>query len=117
VLEPIKVVITNYEEEVRSSESMMFEVQNSPTDVSLGSHGVEMTDVIYLDASDFRLVDDTSYYGLAPNKAVGLRYHGGKLFCEEVVTTTNSDCSTTIVELKCRFVWIPPKTGPNQIHI
>ena len=32
---------------------MRFEVQNSSTDARLGSHTVEMTDVIYIDASDF----------------------------------------------------------------
>jgi len=114
VLDPIKVVITNYEEECKSTETMEFEVQNSPTDGSLGSHVVEMTNVIYLDASDFRLVDEASYYGLAPNKAVGLKYHGGNLFCEDVVTTTGSDGSTKIVELKCRLDTTDTRPKPKS---
>lgn len=100
-LDPIKVVITNYDEEVatlKEGESMTYDVQNSPTDASLGSHTVKMTDIIYIDGSDFRLKDSSSYYGLAPNKAVGLKYHGGNLICNEVVQADGK-----IVELKCQL--------------
>ena len=100
-LDPIKVVITNYNEKVaalKEGESMTFEVQNSPTDASLGSHTITLTDVIYIDASDFRLEDSSSYYGLAPNKAVGLKYYGGNLVCDDVVQENGK-----IVELKCNL--------------
>lgn len=100
-LDPIKVVITNYDEEVaklKEGESMTYEVQNSPTDASLGCHNVTLTDVIYIDSSDFRLQDKSTYYGLAPNKGVGLKCYGGNLFCHEVVQADGK-----IVELKCRL--------------
>lgn len=97
-LDPIEVVITNYEEEAAKAETMTFEVQNSPTDASLGLHTVTLTDVIYLDASDFRLKDSSQYYGLAPNKAVGLKYHGGNLVCDEVVEKDGK-----VTTLKCHL--------------
>lgn len=101
-LEPIKVIITNFDEEAAKAkatgEGMTFEVQNSPTDETLGSHSVTLTSTIYIDASDFRLKDAKTYYGLAPSKAVGLKYYGGNLFCTDVITDTKTGKP---VELKC----------------
>ena len=95
-LDPILVTITNFAEE--ADKEMTFEVQNSPTDASLGSHTVTMTEQIYIDSSDFRLEDSKTYYGLAPNKAVGLKYHGGNLVCDEVIQKNGK-----VVELKCHL--------------
>lgn len=103
-LDPIKVVITNYEDMISGEngtlKDMTFEVQNSPTDASLGVHTVTLTDTIYIDSSDFRLQDNPTYYGLAPNKAVGIKYHGGNLICDEVVSQT---ADGKVTELKCRL--------------
>jgi glutaminyl-tRNA synthetase len=41
-----------------------------------GTHTVPFGDVVYIDAADFRLQDDPSYFGLAPGKLVGLKYAG-----------------------------------------
>jgi glutaminyl-tRNA synthetase len=103
-LDPIKIVITNYEDMISGEngtlKDMTFEVQNSPTDASLGVHTVTLTDTIYIDSSDFRLQDNPTYYGLAPNKAVGIKYHGGNLICDEVVSQT---ADGKVTELKCRL--------------
>ena len=82
---------------------MIFEVQNSPTDVSMGSHTIEMTSSIYIDSTDFRLVDDIDYYGLAPNKAVGLKYYGGNLICDEIIYEDNDAQKGIIKELNCHL--------------
>ncbi|KAL7465538.1 hypothetical protein ACHAXS_005859 [Conticribra weissflogii] len=97
-LEPIKVVISNFvEEAAKAGEAgMTFEVQNSPTDESLGVHSVTMTETIFIDSEDFRLEDDPNYFRLAPNKPVGLKYYGGNLICDEVVKDGEK-----IKELKC----------------
>lgn len=97
-LEPIKVTITNFEEEAAKAETMTFEVENSPTDPSMGKHSVTLTSSIYLDAADFRKEDSPDFFGLAPNKAVGLKYHGGNLVCDEVVEQKGK-----ITELKCHM--------------
>mmetsp|Transcript_26492 Transcript_26492/g.39368 ORF Transcript_26492/g.39368 Transcript_26492/m.39368 type:complete len:552 (+) Transcript_26492:563-2218(+) len=126
-LDPIKVMITNFEEEKTKARdgSMTFEVQNSPTDESLGSHTVTLTSTIYIDSSDFRLVDSSVYYGLAPSKAVGIKYHGGNLFCDEVVKEGDK-----IVELKCHLdnsegrkkpksfiTWVPSDAIPCEVRV
>jgi glutaminyl-tRNA synthetase len=95
-LEPIQVTITNFDTE--PLETVTFAVQNSPTDESLGHHSITLTSVIYIDATDFRLEDSEQYYGLAPNKAVGLKYFGGNIVCDEVVSVDGS-----IKELKCHI--------------
>ena len=97
-LTPIKVVISNFAEEAGKAESLTFTVQNSPTDESLGSHLITLTSEIYIDETDFRLEDSPKYYGLAPNKAVGLKYHGGNLICDDVVRTGGK-----IESLVCRL--------------
>jgi glutaminyl-tRNA synthetase len=97
-LDPIKVVITNFEEEAAKAETMTFDVQNSPTDESLGVHKISLTSVLYIDSSDFRMEDSPQYYGLAPNKAVGLKYHGSNLICDAVVKDGDR-----VAELKCHI--------------
>lgn len=95
-LDPIKVVITNFADEAGKAETMTFKVANSPTNESLGAHTITLTEVIYIDSSDFRMVDSKDYYGLAPNKAVGVKYQGGNLVCNEVVKDGDR-----VKELKC----------------
>jgi len=130
-LDPIKVTITNFEEEIankkEAGEGVIYEVQNSPTDESMGSHTVTLTDTIYIDSSDFRMQDNATYYGLAPNKAVGLKYFGGNLVCDEVVAQ-NAEGKAT--ELKCHLessedrikpkswiTWVPKNGIPCEVRV
>jgi glutaminyl-tRNA synthetase len=120
VLSPILVSITNWER------TEPFVVQNSPTDPSMGSHTIELTSTLYIDSSDFRMQDDPDYYGLAPHKAVGLKYYGGNLICDDVVWEGD-----VVKELKCRIdhsdgrpkpktyiSWIPAPTSiPCEIRV
>jgi glutaminyl-tRNA synthetase len=100
-LDPIQITISNWvpAEHEDNSTSLEFEVQNVATDPSLGSHTVTLTSVLYIDATDFRLQDSDQYYGLAPNKAVGLKYHGGNLICDDV----QKDKDGKVTELVCRL--------------
>lgn len=112
-LQPILVSITNFQEANGGSDTMTFTVQNSPTDESLGSHSITMRPQIYIDSSDFRLEDSPQYYGLAPNKpiGVGLKYHGGTILCDEVVF--DSQDKSKIKELKCHFDTTPNPPKPK----
>ena len=115
-LQPIKVVLTNFLEARMEALSLStatdsksddgsnpftFAVQNIATDESAGSHEVTLTETIYIDASDFRMIDSSEYYGLAPNKSVGLKYYGGNLICDTVVFMDESN--KEIQELHCRL--------------
>mmetsp|Transcript_244 Transcript_244/g.444 ORF Transcript_244/g.444 Transcript_244/m.444 type:complete len:696 (-) Transcript_244:169-2256(-) len=124
-LDPIKVTITNFKE--YAGKEVTFEVQNSPTNPAMGSHTVTITDTLYIDSTDFRMKDHSSYYGLAPNKAVGLKYQGGNLICDEVVAQ-NADGNAT--ELKCRLdtsegrpkpksyiTWVPKDGIPCEVRV
>jgi glutaminyl-tRNA synthetase len=114
-LEPIRVVITNFaaehDKQLLENKSMTFDVPNSPTDETMGKHTITLTSVIYLDAADFRLQgeNDADFFGLAPNKAVGLKYHGGNLFCDEVVQAADGK----VVELKCHLDTYEGRTKPK----
>jgi glutaminyl-tRNA synthetase len=105
-LDPIRVVITNFLEPETLS------VQNIATDESQGSHTITLTRVIFIDSSDFRMEDHPDYRGLAPQKAVGLKYHGGSLICDEVVKREDA----TIEELKCHLDVSEGREKP-QSHI
>ncbi|GAX13898.1 glutaminyl-tRNA synthetase [Fistulifera solaris] len=122
-LDPIKVVITNYNEQ--SDENMVYEVQNSPTDPEAGVHTVMLTEVIYLDSTDFRIEDSKDYFGLAPNKAVGLKYYGGNLVCDEVIEKNGKivelkghlDNSPDRVKPKTYLSWVPSNSFPCEIRV
>lgn len=112
-LDPIKVTITNFDDVVPLlPNGITYSVDNSPTDPSMGSHDVTLTSVIYIDASDFRLRDDPTYYGLAPSKAVGLKYIGCNLVCDEVITSESSKNPSR--ELKCHLDVSEGRTKPKS---
>ena len=113
VLEPIKVVIGNFADEAAKAGDggMTFDVQNSPTDASLGSHSVTLTETIYIDSEDFKTEDDPNFYRLTPGKPVGIKYHGGNLVCDEVVKAGKK-----IKELNCHLDSSEDRPKPNA-HI
>lgn len=126
-LDPIKVTITNFAEEKAKAETLTFDVQNSPTDPSMGSHTVTLTEVIYIDSSDFRLEDSPQYYGLAPNKpmGVGVKYHGGSLVCEEVIMDGDKvkelkcllNTSEDRVKPKTHISWVPSDSLKCEVRV
>ncbi len=68
VLDPIKVTITNLPDDYL----LELEVPNKPRDEAMGSHKIPFTRTVFIDAIDFREVDDANYKRLAPGKTVGL---------------------------------------------
>jgi glutaminyl-tRNA synthetase len=110
-LDPIKVTITNFDIVAAEESARVFVVLNSPTDESMGSHTIKLTSTIYIDSSDFRLEDSPQYYGLAPNKAVGLKYHGGNLCCNEVKQDAESG---KVVELVCHLDVADDRVKPKS---
>lgn len=65
-------------------------VPNFPFDVSRGTHTVPLTSTVFVDATDVRLVDSKEFYGFAPQKIVGLKYTGYRVFVERIESTTNA---------------------------
>jgi len=79
VLDPILVVLSG----VPDDASEPITVPDFPFDPSRGSHTVDLGSRVYIDQSDFREVDSEDYFGLAPNKAVTLKY-AHKIHCDTV---------------------------------
>lgn len=92
VLEPLRVVITNFPQSAPSSVS----VPNFPSGESHGSHSVPLAATLYIEQSDFREVPAAGYRRLAPSQPVGLRHAGLIISLQDVV----KDAGGRVVELR-----------------
>ncbi len=102
VLNPLKVVITNYEQ----GRKEMFTAVNNPEDESAGTRQVPFGREIYIDRDDFMENPPKKYYRLCPGGEVRLRY-SYLIKCDEVV----KDESGNIVELHCTY---DPQSGQGS---
>ncbi len=95
VLEPLKVVITNYDEE----EVEWLDAPYYPHDVPLeGSRKVPFSRELYIEREDFKEEPPKDWYRLAPGQEVRLRY-GYYITCDEVIR----DDDGSIQELRCSY--------------
>ena len=92
VSDPIKVVITNYEE----GKVEYFPVSNNPNDENAGTRNVMFTREIYIDKSDFEEVPPPKFFRMKPNGEV--RLMGAYIVkCNEIIKDENGD----ILEIRC----------------
>lgn len=95
VLEPLKVVLTNYPEDQQE----MMDAVNNPEDHTAGTRKVAFTRELYIEQSDFMEDAPRQFFRLKPGGEVRLRY-GYIIKCEEVI----KDPSTgQIIELRCTY--------------
>ncbi|MBP5671712.1 MAG: glutamine--tRNA ligase/YqeY domain fusion protein [Victivallales bacterium] len=94
VLNPLKVVLTNYPE----GQIEYLEAVNNPEDPAAGTRQLPFGRELYIDRDDFREVPPPKYYRLAPGAEVRLRW-GYFITCQEVVKDANGN----IVELRCTY--------------
>jgi glutaminyl-tRNA synthetase len=94
VMNPLKVVITNFPE----GETDDLDAVNNPEDESAGSRKVPFSRELYIEQDDFMEDPPKKYFRLAPGREVRLRY-GYFIKCEEVVKDGNG----AIVELRCTY--------------
>ncbi|MGE4285882.1 MAG: glutamine--tRNA ligase/YqeY domain fusion protein [Phycisphaerae bacterium] len=94
VLNPLKVVITNYPE----SQEELFDVAVNPEDESAGMRQVPFARELYIEQDDFMIDAPRKFFRLAPGKEVRLR---GAYFitCEDYVT----DDAGNVTELHCTY--------------
>lgn len=75
VLKPLRVSIRNFRKNVDGSDANeVCTAPIHPKDPSRGTRSICLTSTVYIEQSDFRSVDEKSYYGLAPGKTAMLRY-------------------------------------------
>jgi glutaminyl-tRNA synthetase len=94
VLNPLKVVLTNYPNDADEE----LDAINNPEDESAGTRKIPFSKVLYIEREDFMEDPPKKFYRLAPEREVRLRY-AYFIRCEEVV----KDERGTIVELRCTY--------------
>src|SRR5215218_9271916 len=94
VLDPLRVVIENYPEDLVEE----MEVVNNPEDPSAGTRDVPFSRVIYIEADDFREDPPKKFFRLAPGREVRLR-NAYFVTC----TAVGKDASGAITELRCTY--------------
>ncbi|MCA8980272.1 MAG: glutamine--tRNA ligase/YqeY domain fusion protein [Planctomycetes bacterium] len=102
VLEPLKLVITNYPE----GEGELLDAVNNPEDPSMGSRKLPFSRELYIERDDFREDPPKGFFRLSPGTEVRLRY-AYYVKCEEVVKDANGE----VVEVRCTY---DPATKSGQ---
>ncbi len=94
VLNPIRVILTNYPE----GQAEEVDVINNPEDASAGTRKVPFSRELYIERDDFREDPPKKFFRLAPGREVRLR-------CAYFITCTNvvKDAAGEIVELHCTY--------------
>jgi glutaminyl-tRNA synthetase len=94
VLDPVKVVITNYPEDQEEE----LEAVNNPEDESMGKRKVPFSREIYIERDDFMEEPPKKFFRLAPGREVRLRY-AYFIQCEGVVKNEAGE----ITEIRCTY--------------
>ena len=67
VIDPVELHLEDVEEEA-------LDIPLFPKNEEKGKRTIRLTKLIYVDREDIQLEDEKGYYGIAPNKVVGLKY-------------------------------------------
>lgn len=94
VLRPLKVIITNYDE----NKVEELDAINNPEDESAGSRSVPFSRELYIEQDDFMEDPPKKFFRLAPGREVRLRY-AYFITCNEVI----KDEQDNIIELHCTY--------------
>ena len=94
VLNPLKVVITNYHE----VGDELLDAVNNPEDESAGKRSVSFSGELYIERDDFMEDPPKKFFRLGPGREVRLRY-AYFITCNEVVKNDNGD----IIALHCTY--------------
>ncbi|MBI1368597.1 MAG: glutamine--tRNA ligase/YqeY domain fusion protein [Planctomycetes bacterium] len=94
VLNPLKVVITNFPE----GQTETMPAVNNPEDPAAGSRDVPFSKVLYIEREDFMENPPSKFFRLGPGREVRLRY-GYWITCTQVI----KDAAGEVVELHCTY--------------
>jgi len=94
VLNPLKVIITNYPE----GESETLRAVNNPENESDGKRDLPFSKEIFIEKDDFMEDPPKKFFRLSPGREVRLRY-AYFITCEEVI----KDSEGNIIELHCKY--------------
>ena len=94
VLDPLKVVITNYPE----GETEILDAINNPENPDAGSRKIPFSKEIYIEKNDFMEDPPRKFFRLGPGREVRLRY-AYFITCTDVI----KDSEGNVVELHCTY--------------
>ncbi len=94
VINPLRVVITNYPNQEEEMEAI-----NNPEDSGMGTRKVKFGREIYVERDDFRENPPRKFFRLAPGREVRLRY-AYFITCQEVIRDKESG---EVKELRCTY--------------
>jgi glutaminyl-tRNA synthetase len=105
VLNPLKVIVTNYPEEMVEN----MEIINNPEDESMGSRIIPFTREIYIEQDDFMEVAPPKYFRLAPGMEVRLK----GAYIVKCDGFKKNDSTGAIEEVYCTYL---PETRSGGEH-
>ncbi len=94
VLNPIKVVLTNYDDNLVEA----LEAVNNPKDESKGTRLLPFSRELFIEREDFQEIPEKKFHRLSPGNEVRLRY-AYIIKCENVI----KDETGKVIELHCTF--------------
>ena len=94
VLEPIKVIITNYPD----NEIEYLDAKNNPEDESAGKRKLAFSKEIFIDKNDFMEDPPKKFFRLSPGKEVRLKF-AYYIVCENIIKNGNGE----ITEIHCSY--------------
>jgi len=94
ILDPVKLVITNYPEE----KTEWFDADNNPEDPDSGTRPIPFSRELYIEREDFMEVPIKGYHRLYPGNEIRLK-HAYYVTCTDVV----KDADGNIVEILCTY--------------
>ncbi|HIJ78098.1 MAG: glutamine--tRNA ligase/YqeY domain fusion protein [Desulfobulbaceae bacterium] len=95
VLEPLKVVITNFPE----NKELELSAQNHPQKPELGTRPLHFTRELYIEKSDFMEEPPNKFFRLGPGREVRFRY-AFFITCNEVI---KDESTGEVIELRCTY--------------
>ncbi len=98
VLEPLKVIITNYPE----NEIEYLDAKNNPEDENAGKRKLAFSREIFIDKNDFMEDPPKKFFRLSPGREVRLKF-AYYIVCENVIKNDSGE----IIEIHCSY---DPKT-------
>ncbi|PIQ24746.1 glutamine--tRNA ligase [bacterium (Candidatus Blackallbacteria) CG17_big_fil_post_rev_8_21_14_2_50_48_46] len=94
VMDPVKVVLTNYPE----GQVETFEAENNPENPEAGTRPIQFSRELYIERTDFMEDPPKKFFRLAPGQEVRLK-HAYYITCQEVI----KDAQGQITELRCTY--------------
>ncbi len=95
VLDPIKIVITNYEK----GKNELLPAENNPEDSQAGQREISFSDTLFIEREDFNENPPKGYFKLSPNGYVRLK-NAYIIKCEELIKDENGN----LLAIRATFV-------------